>query len=215
MIVGYFGLPGSGKTTFLTRIAQKELRRIAKGKSKYERVYTNFYCQGCYKIDFKNLGVYKLENALVLLDEITLDADSRDFKTFQHHTKEFFLLHRHYNCDVIYFTQQWNNVDKKIRDVTSDLFYVTKAFANVKGLIFRPFQCFSVARRVFRTLEINEYTKEIVNGYRFPTMFERFFGSCKQFCYRPSWYRFFDSWEKPKNLTEYDLCKWDTVENLA
>ena len=40
MIVGYFGLPGSGKTTFLTRIAQKELRRIAKGKSKYERVYT-------------------------------------------------------------------------------------------------------------------------------------------------------------------------------
>lgn len=215
MIVGYFGLPGSGKTTFLTRIAQKELRRIAKGKSKYERVYTNFYCQGCYKIDFKNLGVYNVENALVLLDEITLDADSRDFKSFAHHTKSFFLLHRHYNCDVIYFTQQWNNVDKKIRDVTSDLFYVTKAFANVKGFIFKPFQCFSVARRVFRTLEINEYTKEIVNGYRFPTMFERFFGSCKQFCYRPSWYRFFDSWEKSESLSEYDFCKWDTVENLA
>ena len=136
MIVGYFGLPGSGKTTFLTRIAQKELRNIAKGKSKYERVYTNFYCQVCYKIDFKNLGVYNVENALVLLDEITLDADSRDFKSFAHHTKSFFLLHRHYNCDVIYFTQQWNNVDKKIRDVTSDLFYVTKAFANVLPRIY-------------------------------------------------------------------------------
>ena len=43
MVTGYFGLPGSGKTTFLTMIAQKELRLIKKGQSKYDRVYTNFY----------------------------------------------------------------------------------------------------------------------------------------------------------------------------
>lgn len=30
MIQGYFGLPGSGKTTFLAMLAQKELRKIKK-----------------------------------------------------------------------------------------------------------------------------------------------------------------------------------------
>lgn len=209
MIVGYFGLPGSGKTTFLTMIAQKELRKIALGKSKYEYVLTNFYCEGTYRVDYMDdLGKKKLTNCLILLDEITLDADSRDFKFFPKEKRLFFVLHRHFNCDIIYFTQQWDAVDKKIRNLTSDLFYVKKAFSNVNGLLFKPFQCFSVARRIFRTIDINEYTKEIVSGYRFPTTFERFFGRTKQFCFRPKWYKYFDSWEIPVGLPEFEFKEW-------
>ena len=208
MIVGYFGLPGSGKTTFLTMIAQKELKRIALGKSKYEYVLTNFYCEGTFRIDYMDLGKFDLRNSLILLDEITLDADSRDFKFFPKEKRYFFVLHRHYNCDIIYFTQQWDAVDKKIRNLTSDLFYVKKAFCNVQGLLFRPFQCFSVARRIFRTIDINEYTKEIVSGYRFPTTFERFFGRTKQFCFRPKWYKYFDSWDIPQELPEFEFKEW-------
>ena len=126
MIKGYFGLPGSGKTTFLTMIAQKELKRIERGRSAYKRVLTNFYCQGCYMIDYSQLGFYDLSDSLILLDEITLDADSRNFKQFDQFKKKFFLLHRHYSIDVIYFTQQWDGVDKKIRDITHDLYYVKK-----------------------------------------------------------------------------------------
>ena len=92
MIQGYFGLPGSGKTTFLTMLAQKELRKIRKNKSVYDKVLTNFYCDGCYKIDYKDLGHYSIENSLILLDEITLDADSRDFKQFDKFHKSFFLF---------------------------------------------------------------------------------------------------------------------------
>ena len=92
MIQGYFGLPGSGKTTFLTMLAQKELKKIRKNKSRYDKVLTNFYCDGCYKIDYKDLGHYSIENSLILLDEITLDADSRDFKQFDKYHKSFFVI---------------------------------------------------------------------------------------------------------------------------
>ena len=68
MIQGYFGLPGSGKTTFLTMLAQNELKKIRKNKSVYDKVLTNFYCDGCYKIDYKDLGHYSIENSLILLD---------------------------------------------------------------------------------------------------------------------------------------------------
>ena len=51
----FFGVPGCGKTTVLTALAQKELKKISKGKSKYDRVLTNFECEGCYKIDFNDL----------------------------------------------------------------------------------------------------------------------------------------------------------------
>jgi hypothetical protein len=213
MIIGYFGLPASGKSTFLTMLARKELKRINKGISKYEKVLTNFYCEGTYQIDYKDLGNYDIRNSLILLDELTLDADSRSFKLFSDEKKMFFILHRHFNCDLIYFTQQWDGIDKKIRDLTSDLFYVKKAFSNVRGLIFKPFQCFSVARRIFRTLEINEYTKQIVTGYRFPTMFERFFGSTKQFCFRPRWYKYFDSWEVPYQLEPYVFIEWEILSD--
>lgn len=209
MVTCYFGLPGCGKTTFLARIAQKELRRIRKGISRYERVLTNFYCDGCFRIDYSDLGKYDVENSLILLDELTLFADSRSFKLFDEAKKYFFLMHRHYNCDIIYFTQQWDGIDKKIRDITSDLYYLKKCFSNQSALFLRPLQQFTVARRVYRTLEINEYTKEIINGYRFPTFWERVFGGrTKIICYRPSWYKYFDSWEKSKKLKPFVIIPW-------
>ena len=145
MVTCFFGLPGCGKSTFLAMLAQKELKRIARGRSKYERVLTNFYVDGCYKVDYDDLGKYEIENSLILLDELTLFADSRDYKLFTSAKKYFFLMHRHYNCDIVYFTQQWDGIDKKIRDITSDLFYLKKCCSNADSLLLRPFQSFSVA----------------------------------------------------------------------
>lgn len=217
MITGYFGLPGCGKTTILTRIAQKELRRIAKGKSQYDVVFTNYYCEGAYQIDYNDLGRYEFNNALILLDEITLDADSRSYKSFGLEKKQFFLLHRHYNCDVIYFTQQWDGVDKKIRAITSNLFFVNKAFAHLTNIfLFRWLSEFTICKRIFRTLEINEYTKEIVYGYRFPTFWEYLLGKhMVQLIFRPSWYKFFDSFEKPFTLPKYRRDAWKGKESCS
>ena len=196
MVTGYFGLPGSGKTTFLTMLAQKELKRISKGKSQYKHILTNFYCDGCEKIDYKDLGSFEIEDSLILLDELTLDADSRNFKQFDQAHKEFFLLHRHYGCDVVYFTQQYDGIDKKIRDITQELYFVKKLF------------CFSHAKKIFRILDINEMTKEIVNGYRFAKLLDILFNKCSKWCYRPKWYKYFDSWDKPAHLTPFTFLPW-------
>ena len=198
MVTGYFGLPGSGKTTFLTMIAQKELRLIRSGKSKYDKVFTNFYCDGCYVLRWQDLGTKLFENCLILIDEITLFADSRDFKQFPQSIKTFFILHRHYCCDIVYFTQHYNNVDKKIRDLTYDLYFVKP---------FLPW--FSKATRIFRTLDIQEQTHEIVNGYRFSKLFDLLFkGSVVKLCFRPRWYRYFDSYEANRQLPSLNLKLW-------
>lgn len=196
MVSGFFGLPGCGKSTFLAMLAQKELRRIAKGKSKYKHVLTNFYCSGCEVIDYQQLGHFEIRDSLILLDEITLDADSRNFKQFDSYHKYFFLMHRHYGCDVVYFTQQYDAVDKKIRDITSELWFVQKV------------AWFSCAKRIWRVLEINEQTKEIVQGYRFSNLIEILFMRPRKWCFRPFWYRYFDSFVVDP-LSEYSFVPWD------
>lgn len=207
MIKGYFGLPGCGKSTFLTMIAQKTLRKISKGKSPYKRVFTNYYCDGCYQINYKNLGLFDYSDSLILLDEITLDADSRNFKQFDEIKKQFFLLHRHYNIDVIYFTQQWDGVDKKIRDITQDLYYV-------RSLRLPILRHFSFAKRIFRTLDINDYDKQLVNGYRKAQWFDMLVGKTTEFCFRPLWYKYFDSFEVLP-LVPPILSRWSSTADAG
>ena len=108
MIKCYFGVPGCGKTTQLTKIAIKELKRKALGRSKYKNIYTiNFQCSGCIPITFNDLGTYKFYDSLILIDEITLDADNRSFKTFSSDIRDFFLLHRHLGLDNLCYTELW------------------------------------------------------------------------------------------------------------
>ena len=189
MITGMFGVPGCGKTTFLAKFAHKELKKISKGKSKYKYVFTNFYCAGCYRLDFKQLNNYKVYDSLILNDEISLDADNREYKSFGAGVRNFLILHRHLNNDLIYFTQDFGKVDKVIRALTNDLWYVSKSVA---PLLNR----FSVARRIYRQISINEFTSELTLGYRFSTFFEALFVSNKKIVYRPFYYKYFDSYDE-------------------
>lgn len=191
MISGYFGVPGSGKTTILTALAQKELRRIRRGTSSYEHVLTNFYCVGCERVEFFDFNTYSVHNCLILLDELTLDADSRSFKSFPQGIKEFIVMHRHLRNDIIYFVQDYSRIDKTIRELTNELWYVRKP-------VFPFFRRFSICRRIFRNIVINEFTSDLVLGYRFSKFMERLFiphGTFK-IIYRPRWYRFFDSFDE-------------------
>lgn len=110
MISGVFGLPGSGKSLLLSYLAY----RAVNGKSinikgfhiqnfKYARVYTNFPCDGAYKLDFETLGNAHYHDCLIMCDEIQLFADSRNFKNFGDNLKYFFSMHRHDKVD--FFTQ--------------------------------------------------------------------------------------------------------------
>lgn len=208
MITGYFGVPGCGKTTILTKIAQKELRRIRKGRSKYEHVLTNFYCQGCEQIQLMDYKLYVTHNCLILLDELTLDADSRSHKSFPAEIKQFIVMHRHLNNDIVYFIQDYSRVDKTIRELTFDLWYVRKP-------VLPFFNRFSISRRIFRNITINEFTSDLVLGYRFSKFLERLFipKGCMKITYRPRWYKYFDSYDEGDlaSVPELPYKPWDNI----
>lgn len=188
MITCYFGVPGCGKTTILTKIAQKELRKREKGKSKYAHILTNFYCEGCEVVGFDSLASYNISDSLILLDEITLDSDSRDFKTFSKGHKDFFTLHRHLNNDIVVFCQDYSRMDKTIRNNVYDLWYVSKP-------VFPFFRQFSTAKRIYRNIAINEMNSELTLGYRFATFWETVFSPCRKIIYRKPFYKYFDSFD--------------------
>lgn len=183
IISAFFGCPGCGKSSVLTIIAQKELRRIRKGKSKYSSVFTNFDCDGCYRIDFFDLGQFYYHDCLIILDELTLSADNRDWKKFPQRSKEFITLHRHFNIDIIYAVQDWSRAEKTIRENTVQLFYLNR------------FLFWSVSRPVYRTIAINEYIGDLIMGYRFPTFWELISGGLHFYFIQSAW-KYYDSYDK-------------------
>ena len=186
MITCYFGLPGCGKSTMLAMIAKRELKRMEAGKSPYKRILSNYYIKGCHKLNFKEIGLVDMSWSLLLIDEISLDADSRDYKSFDKQLKQFFILHRHYHCDVIYATQQYDGVDRKIRELTHNLYYLKKA-GNL-----------SYATAIYRKITITEES-DIKMGYIFPTLIQIFTNmrSNLQLCLRPFYYDMFDTHDAP------------------
>lgn len=204
MITCYFGVPGCGKTTLLVKIAQQEIRRIKRGRSKYKYVFTNFDCVGCYKISFQQLENYLIEDSLILLDELMLDADNRGYKSFPLGIRDFLTLHRHCGTDIIYVTQAYDKVDVKIRALTQDLWYMSKSVI--------PFcSQFTSARRIYRKIHISEEKAELTLGYRFCNFLELLFVSNFKSVFRPFYYKYFDSYDLG-SLGSRDwipLEKWD------
>ena len=123
MITGYFGVPGCGKSTFLSQIAIKELRKIKQGKSAYKHVLTNFPVHGCEIVDIHDLGRFDIQNSLILFDEISMDADSRDYKNFSKSLRDFFILHRHACNDIVYFCQDYELLYQPFRNLDKNKLY--------------------------------------------------------------------------------------------
>jgi zona occludens toxin (predicted ATPase) len=179
----YYGLPGCGKTTVLTAIAQRELRRIRLGKSVYSAVLTNFYCRNADVFKPSAISTTIFRRCLILIDEVTLVWDSRNFKTFPEEVKEFFTLHRHLRCDVIYATQYYQNVDKRIRDVTVNTFRVRK---------LGPFH---LTCKEKMAIQYPEQTGEILVGYKKPSIL--YLLTTLKVYFGRRYYDFFDTHEIP------------------
>jgi hypothetical protein len=183
MISCYFGLPGCGKTTILAKLAVTEQRKIDQGLSRYKFVYTNVQVNypGIKIIKWDDIGKKALNDCLILIDEATLYADSRAYKSFPEEKVNWFCTHRHDCADLIYFAQFFDAVDKRMRMVTDKVFYCRKW----------PFG-FSTYIRIPKAIVIPEQTGDIVEGYRMPSFFEKLL--LRKVIYRRPWYRFFDSW---------------------
>lgn len=178
MVQGVFGLPGSGKSTYLAKLAKKSFK-------KYDRVYSNFYIRGCYQLDFDTLGLVDYSDCLILIDEISLFCDCRNWKNFNSDMVYFWTNHRHYGVDIVYCSQSYADCDKKIRNLTDSLYYIRSGFLG-----------FSLVRKIDKVFNVDS---DITEGYRlsgFPSL-----------VFRRRYYNMFDSFTRrflPPNTAE----KW-------
>lgn len=197
----YFGLPGCGKTTTLTMLAKKAL-----ASGKYNLVCGNVQLSlhGYVYVPFDCFGKYDISDACYLIDEAMVEAGDRDYKNFEKCKLEAFVMHRHYNMDIVLFSQEADGIDKKIRSITDRMYYVKKGFLTGKWIS-------SIYRIPYRILwpdakTAGENVGRIVMGYVKPNIFSRLFAYRM---YRPQYYKYFDSWERkelpplPRKYTAY------------
>lgn len=126
-----FGKPGAGKSTWLTAQAYKHNK---KGWKVYQNV------AGCtigetYNINDLKKGRWlpdgrkNKENILLIIDEIGLAYNNRDFKKqFTPQTLEFFKEHRHRRVKIICASQSYKDFDTKLRDLVDMLSIVRRSF---------------------------------------------------------------------------------------
>lgn len=208
----YFGVPGSGKTTFaayLTKWALHEnciisfckkhdcvfSRLILRSKYLKRRidVYSNVPITGAYMLDAKlDIGRYMIEDAKIIIDEAGIEYNNRNFKSFPQEAIYFYKYHRHYRTSVDVFSQSFEDMDITLRRLAQNFYVVRKSLV--------PF-CV-VARRIRRKVGVDDTTKQIADLYSMglPVL------DTKRIFSPPLW-RMFNSYSR-KELPKKDWSVW-------
>lgn len=212
MITGIFGLPGSGKSTFLAKLA-KEYQRMG------YRVLVNrdYPIDGCYLYSWSDVGKYDMSGSVILIDEVSLYADNRDFKQFHHSLKQFFILHRHYHIDIVWCTQQFDGVDRKIRELTSQLYFVSPTIFGFSKLIALQKIMYIPTKRDLKNNPTAEPHQALIRIGLLKILLSpigRSFWRPLKLCYRPRYYRYFDSYTAP-DLPKKDFPLYTTDLSLG
>lgn len=208
----YFGVPGSGKTTFaahltkwalhengIIRFCRKHENALTKAvlKSGYLKrridVYSNVPITGAYQLNAKeDIGNYMIEDAKIIIDEAGIEYNNRSYKTFPQEAIYFYKYHRHYKTSVDVFSQSFEDMDVTLRRLAQNFYVVRKSMI--------PF-CV-VARRIRRKVGVDEQTKQIADLYSMglPVL------DTKRIFSPPLW-RMFNSYSR-KELPHKDFPVW-------
>lgn len=208
----YFGVPGSGKTTFAAYLTKRSMRQSRiitwaekhPGKfsawllhSKFFKrrtlVYSNVPITGAYQLDPRqDIGRYMIKDGKVIIDEAGIEYNNRSFKTFPPEAIYWYKYHRHYECSVDVFSQSFDDMDITLRRLAQN-YYVVK-----KSLL--PF--FVVCTKIRRKVGIDENTHQIIDKYYFglPLL-----GS--QWIFSPPLWKLFNSYSR-KELPSKTWTRW-------
>lgn len=196
MIRYYFGSPGAGKTTYAVHDCIKYKRNYKYAVSSFEMKVPGVY----YDKRLNDRGFYGTmaypRGTISFLDEASIVFHCRKYKSITEECVEYFKLHRHHGNDYCLYSQSWDDVDKILRDLSSELWYI-KAIGP-----------FTISRRVKKFIDTNtEY--QIIDGYKFFSplwSFLPFFGfPTFEVIYRPRYYKKFDTNELVKKIPIVDM----------
>lgn len=197
MIRVFFGSPGVGKTT-------EACKMMVNNTDSYNHIYCNFDLSDKFNIGktvyLRDLGLWTFpEYSYIAIDEAGIEYNNRKYKTFPQHTIEWFKLHRHYRCDVDIFSQSFEDMDVTLRRLATQYWYMRK---------IGPF---TLLRRVYKFVTVDENTHQIIDGYRMEKglwlllqplrllglgyIFPQLHGW--KLTYRPKYYKYFDSYAHP------------------
>ena len=178
-----FGKKGSGKSTLMVRMAYEYL---ALGWT----VFCTERLDGCIHINYKDIGYKQIPpHSLLLVDEVGMIWDNRNFKDFKTEVRDWFKLQRHYKVKVVLFSQTFD-IDKKLRDLTDDMFLCTNVL-----------RIFSWAKRITRRVVLvkpgNDSPARIDEELAYDGLIWWPFGS-RILTFIPHWAPYFDSHNCPE-----------------
>lgn len=184
-----FGKKGSGKSTLLTKLAlQYQSRNIP--------VFSTERIPGCFLIYPEDIGYVEFPpGSVLLIDEVGMIWDNRNFKTFKPEVRDWFKLQRHRKVRVYLFSQTFD-VDKKIRDLTDEMFLVEKKF-----------RVFSYAKRILKRTVLNKSSAEAPAKIDEDLVFDSllfFWNGSRRFTFIPRYAKYYDSFVADK-LTVRDF----------
>jgi len=183
-----FAPPGSGKTTLAAKIV-----RDANFEGK--KVYSNVPIISAGVIDLKDLGKYNFKHSKIIIDEAGIEMSNRNWHTnLSNEQIEALKLHRHDDIDIYIFSQAYDDVDKKFRELTTKLLMLKKSKL--------PF--FTYATAIKKTMEL-------ING-QIVQFFEIDKSNCFRFFVVNKWAYFnsYQSKELPNKYT-FRYMKSDTL----
>lgn len=178
-----FGKKGSGKTTTMVKLAHQAQRRG-------QAVYANVPLPGCFLIKDSDIGFFQIPpGSVLLIDEVGMIWDNRNFKNFKPAVRDWFKLQRHYRVKVYLFSQTFD-IDKKLRDLTDDMY-----------LIEKKFRIFAYGKRILKKCVLTEASADqpsrIDENLKFDSLLFFWAGS-RTLTLIPRWAESFDSFSAPK-----------------
>lgn len=182
-LIMVFGKKGSGKTTFL---AKKSYQYLKKGRP----VYTTEYIPGTIHFDVEKIGYITFpENAVLMIDEVGMIWDNRNFKTFKPEVRDYFKYQRHEKHTVYLFSQTFD-VDVKLRNLTDAMYLCTCHFGWL-----------SIARKIKRSIVLvqpmGDSESRIADNLEFePWLWSLFGAGTIIFTFIPRWTCLFNSHDK-------------------
>ena len=182
-LIFIFGKKGSGKSTLLTKMA---LSYQKKGRP----VYSTEDIPGTYKIDYNDIGfTFFPPNAVIIIDEVGMIWDNRNFKNFKPEVRDYFKLQRHYKHTVILASQTFD-VDIKIRNLADEMYLVDKKF-----------RVFSYAKKILRQTVLVKSSAEAPAKIDEDLVFDSllfFWAGSRKLTFIPKYAPYFDSFVTPE-----------------